>query len=150
MISGIHGKWGFSKGKATGVVCLLGFCASLLFATGSGLHWLELVDHFVANFGLVSIGLVECLLLGWVVKPVFLREHANKTSDILLGRWWDVLIRYVIPVVLTILLVGAIVNNIVDPYMGYPWWIILLGGIVPLAAIVIGSMILMKRRVKAA
>ena len=150
VISGIHGKWGFSKGKATGVVCLLGFCASLLFATGSGLHWLELVDHFVANFGLVSIGLVECLLLGWVVKPVFLREHANKTSDILLGRWWDLLIRYVIPVVLIILLVGAIVDNIVDPYMGYPWWIILLGGIVPLAAIVIGSIVLMKGRVKAA
>jgi NSS family neurotransmitter:Na+ symporter len=144
VISGIHRKWRFSKAKTTGVVCLLGFCASLLFATGSGLHWLELVDHFVANFGLVSIGLVECLLLGWVLKPVFLREHANKTSDILLGRWWDLLIRYVIPAVLIILLIGAIIDNIVSPYNGYPWWIILLGGCFPLAAIVIGSIVFMK------
>ena len=146
--SGIHDKWKISKAKATGIVCTFGFFASLIFATGGGLYWLEIVDHFIANFGLVVIGLVECLVLGWMYKIHKLREHANKTSDILIGKWWDILIKFVIPFVLCILLAVALVNNIINPYMGYPWWIITLGGVVPIVTIFLLSFVLMKIRGK--
>jgi NSS family neurotransmitter:Na+ symporter len=144
--SGIHGKWHMSKAKATGIMCIIGFIASLVFITGAGLHWLVIVDHFIASFGLVMIGLAECLILGWMYSLWKLREHANKTSEIFLGRWWDYLIKFVIPFILVILLIVAVVNNITNPYMGYPWWIILIGGLTPCLGIFLLAFVLMKIR----
>jgi NSS family neurotransmitter:Na+ symporter len=138
-------KWKISKAKATGIVCILGFFFSLIFTTGGGLYLLEIVDHFVTNFGLVTIGLMECLIFGWMFKLYRLREHANKTSEILLGRWWDVLIKIIIPAILILLLVVAIINNVTNnPYPDYPGWLVVLFGIGPLLTITILSFILMK------
>jgi len=142
--SGLHDKWKISKAKATAVMCTLGFFISLIFTTGGGSYWLDLLDHFVCNFGLVMIGLVECLILGWMYKIYKLREHANETSDLLLGKWWDILIKYVIPTVLSMLLAVAIIQNILTPYEGYPWWVIVAGGVAPLLIIFALSFVLMK------
>jgi NSS family neurotransmitter:Na+ symporter len=46
------------------------------------------------------MGLGECLALGWLWRIDTLRRHANSRSDWRLGRWWDYLIRLIIPVVL--------------------------------------------------
>ena len=144
MVSGLHGKFRITKAKATGFMCIIGFFISLLFATGSGLHWLDIVDHFIANFGLVMIGLVECLILGWMYKLSKLRKHANETSEIKIGKWWEYLIKYVIPFVLFLLLAIAIIDNITNPYLGYPWWVIILGGVTPCLAIFLLSFVFMK------
>jgi len=144
MVSGLHGKFRITKAKATGFMCIIGFFISLLFATGSGLHWLDIVDHFIANFGLVMIGLVECLILGWMYKLSKLRKHANETSEIKIGVWWEYLIKFVIPFVLFLLLAIAIIDNITNPYLGYPWWVIVLGGVTPCLAIFLLSFVFMK------
>jgi NSS family neurotransmitter:Na+ symporter len=146
VITGIHGKWRISKGKATAIICLAGFSASLLFTPGSGLHWLELVDHFIANFGLVLFGLVECLILGWFYTVSKFRKHANQTSEIIIGRWWDMLIKFVIPLVLIILLGVSIVENIIHPYNNYPPWVLIAGGVTPCLTIFLLSFVLMKLR----
>lgn len=142
--SGIHSKWKISKAKTTAIMCFFGFCLSLLFVGGNGLHLLDIVDHFVANFGLVMIGLVECLILGWVYTISKLRDHANETSDIKIGRWWEYLIKFVIPLVLFLLLIVSIVQNIADPYMRYPWWLIVSVGVIPLVIVFIVSFVLMR------
>lgn len=144
MVSGLHSKWRISKAKATGFMCIIGFFISLAFAFGSGLHWLEIVDHFIANFGLVVIGLVECLILGWMYQLSKLRKHANETSEIKIGKWWDYLIKYVIPFVLFLLLAIAVIDNITNPYLGYPWWVIVLGGVIPCLVIFLLSFVFMK------
>lgn len=149
IVSGIHGKWKISKARATGIMCIVGFLISLIFATGSGLYWLDIADHFIANFGLVMIGLVECLILGWMYKLSKLRDHANKTSELHLGRWWDYLIKFAIPFVLFILLAAAVINNIINPYLGYPWWIIVLGGVAPCLSIFLLSFVFMKIKKRA-
>jgi NSS family neurotransmitter:Na+ symporter len=146
--SGVHNKWKISKAKATAVICIFGFVVSLMFTAGNGLHLLELVDHFVANFGLVMIGLVECLILGWMYSLNKLREHANETSEIMIGRWWNYLIKFVIPTVLFMLLAMAIIQNIKDPYMGYPVWLIIIIGVAPLLIIFILSFVLMRIKAK--
>jgi NSS family neurotransmitter:Na+ symporter len=144
MISGLHTKWRISKTQATAIMCCIGFVFSLFFATGSGLHWLDIVDHFIANFGLVMIGLVECLILGWIYQVSKLRIHANDTSEIQIGKWWEYLIKFVIPFVLFILLVITIIDNISNPYLGYPWWVIVIGGVIPPLSIFLLSFVLMK------
>jgi NSS family neurotransmitter:Na+ symporter len=145
MSSSLNGKWKISKAKATAVMCSLGFLFSLFFATGGGTHLLEIVDHFITNFGLVTVGLLECIILGWMFKLRRLRDHANETSEIKIGRWWEILIKYVIPAVLVILLLVAIVQNVLNnPYPDYPTWVIIVAGISPLIIITVISFILMK------
>jgi NSS family neurotransmitter:Na+ symporter len=144
LITGVHSKWHLSKAKATALICLLGFIASLAFIPGSGLYWLEIVDNFIANFGLVLMGLIECLILGWAFHLPLLRDHANATSDIRIGRWWDILIKYIIPILLISLLALSLYDNITNPYMGYPEWVLIIGGIVPVAGIIVLSYLLMK------
>jgi NSS family neurotransmitter:Na+ symporter len=146
LIAGVHNKWKMTKAKATSILCLIGFLASLFFITGAGIHWLDIVDHFSANFSLVLVGLMECLLLGWVFKVSRIRDHANKTSDVKIGRWWDLLIKYLIPSLLTLLLVAAIYKNIVSPYQGYPWWVLIIGGVTPPLVIFLVSFVLMKSK----
>lgn len=141
----VNEKWKVSKAKATAIMCILGFIFSLIFATGGGIYLLEILDHFITNFGLVSIGLLECLIFGWIYRIYRLREHANETSEILLGKWWDILIKFIIPGILVILLVASIINNVIDnPYPSYPAWLIVLVGLVPLLIIVSLSFVLMK------
>ena len=138
-------KWKISKAKATALMCTLGFFVSLIFATGGGIHLLEILDHFVTNFGLVSIGLLECIMFGWLFRVYKLRRYANETSDIMLGRWWDILIKYIIPAILIILLIAAIIKNLLDnPYPSYPGWIVILAGVAPLLIITVLSFVLMK------
>jgi len=141
----VNSKWKISKIKATAIMCVLGFFFSLIFATGGGIYLLEILDHFVTNFGLVTIGLLECIVFGWLYRLYRLREHANKTSDIMLGRWWDILIKYIIPMILIFLLVFTIIQNVTNnPYPDYPGWLIFLMGISPLLIITVASFILMK------
>ena len=145
---GLHAKWKISKAKSTAIICTLGFLASLIFTTGSGLHWLDIVDHFIANFGLVIVGLIECIAFGYLFRLYRLREHANNVSDIKIGRWWDLLIKFVIPAILIILLSVSLLENITVPYMDYPHWTIIVGGVVPSLAIFILSFVLMRIRRK--
>lgn len=144
MISSMHGKWKISKVKSTALLCTLGFTISLFFAMGSGIYWLELIDRFIANFGLVVIGLAECLILGWIFKLSTLRNHANKTSEVKIGKWWDFLIRFIVPTVLIILIIASIINIIQNPPEGYPGWVIIAGGVLPLVIIFLLSFVLMK------
>jgi len=144
MVSSLHGKWKISKAKATAILCTLGFMISLFFAMGNGIYWLELIDHFIANFGLVMIGLVECLILGWMFRLSTLRDHVNKTSEVKIGRWWDFLIKFIVPGVLIVLLIAAIVNIIINPPEGYPGWIIVIGGVLPVVIIFLLSFVFMK------
>jgi NSS family neurotransmitter:Na+ symporter len=106
------------------------------------------LDNFIANFGLVLIGLVECIVIGWLYRTSKIREHANKTSEIMIGRWWDFLIKYVIPSVLLVLLVISIYDNIVNPYGNFATWVIIFGGFLPCVIIFLAAFILMKYKNK--
>ena len=144
--AGIFSKLKITKAQATGLICVAGFLSSLVFATGSGLYWLDLFDHFIANFGLVLIGLIECVILGYMYSLVKMRAHANKTSDFAIGVWWEYLIKFVIPIVLVVLLVMSVVENIQHPYMGFPWPVIIVGGVVPSIGIIVLSFFLVRLR----
>jgi NSS family neurotransmitter:Na+ symporter len=143
-----HSKWRISKSIVVGLICIIGLLLSLIFVTGNSYYLIDLVDHFVTNFGLVLIGLIECIILGWMFTISKLRDHANETSDIKIGRWWDILIKFVIPIVLTIILVIAVYENITKPFMNYPSWIIIVGGVIPIILLFIISFILMKFKTK--
>lgn len=111
-VSSMRDKFGWSRRKTITMVAIVGFAGSVCFALPHvvnsgleddgtlGLTLLDLVDHWVFSYGLLMIGLLECLFVGWIMGPDKIREHLNVNSRIKLGRWFDVLIKFVIPALL--------------------------------------------------
>ncbi len=109
-------------------VCILGFLGSLVFTTQAGLLWLDIVDHFLTHYGLVVVGILECLVVGWLFRLKVLRAHVNRISSLKLGPWWDALIKVFVPLVLGTILAGDLYSELRAPYGGYSWTAILLIG----------------------
>jgi NSS family neurotransmitter:Na+ symporter len=109
-------------------VCVFGFISGVVYTTIAGLYYLDIVDHFITNYGLVFVGLLEAIAVGWIYGAEKLRNYINEVSDIKIGVWWNALIRWIIPVLLIILLISSLIRDIKNPYEGYPQSIILVLG----------------------
>ena len=114
--SGIQDKFGWSKTKTAAVLCTIGAAGSVWFATKAGINWLDITDHWVSeSYGLVIIGLLECLLVGWFYKLSKLREEINSVSEVRLGRWWDVFVKFLTPAILIVILIQVTLENVAPP-----------------------------------
>jgi neurotransmitter:Na+ symporter, NSS family len=119
--SSVMDKFKVEKKKLVTVICFLGLLGSVVFTTRGGLYWLDIVDHFLTHYGLVVVGIAECILLGWILDIEVLRSHVNRVSPIKLGRWWNFLVKFFVPVVLSVIVAGDIYTEFVNPYEGYHW-----------------------------
>lgn len=120
-VAGVIDKFGWTRQKALNICMGVAFVISLLFVTGGGLYLLDIVDYFINNFGIVVCGLIEVILVGWFFNLESMREHANRFSDFAIGSWWNIMIRFVTPLVLGYMTIMTFVENIQKPYEGYPW-----------------------------
>ena len=101
---------------------IIGFLGGIVFATGGGLFWMDIVDHFLNHYGLVVVGILECILIGWIFKASKLREYINHIcSGFSIGSWWDFSIKFLTPILLMIILFSDLIGDISHPYEGYPW-----------------------------
>ncbi len=114
-------KFGVSRQKLVTFISVLGFLGSIVFTTQAGLLWLDIVDHFITHYGLVSVGILECVLIGWLFQLPKLRAHINQVSSIQLGIWWDALIKVFIPLALLVILAGDLYSEFSKPYGDYSW-----------------------------
>ena len=78
---------------------------------------LDIADHFITNYGLVLGGLLECIIIGWILKTTVLREHINRYG-IGLHKTWDFFIKYTTPAVLLYLLYLSCQGDLTDNYGG--------------------------------
>ena len=120
-VSALVDKFGFKRQSLIVVVSVLGLIGSLIFTTQAGLYWLDIVDHFLTHYGLVVVGIAECILAGWLFDFDILRQHVNKISSIKMGRWWNVVVKFFIPFVLLVILIIDIYQEITTPYENYSW-----------------------------
>lgn len=113
------------------VTTLLCFAVGLVFTTKGGLYYLDIVDHFVVNYSIVIIGILEAILIGYLFKAVTMRKWINTLSDFKLGAWWDFSIKIITPLFLAILLGMNIYREVLTPYEGYPLWALIGIGVIP-------------------
>ncbi len=144
MANGLIDKFGWKHQKAILVIAFGGFLIGLLFTTQGGIFWLDIVDRWIEFFGLSAIVLLECFLIGWLGKSSSLRKYANSYSDVKFARWWDLLIKFLIPAVLIALIISDGLNLYRNGYEGYPTKALIIGGwipvfLLPVIAILIGS-----------
>jgi len=119
------------------LICGAALAIGTLFTTQAGLFFLDLFDHFITNYNLIAVGLIEVLLAGWVYGAERLRHSINAVSDWPLGRWWTIAIRYVIPTSLSALLVAQLHRDLSAPYEDYPAWALGLGWTAAIAPLLV-------------
>ncbi|MGK0182357.1 MAG: NSS family neurotransmitter:Na+ symporter, partial [Halioglobus sp.] len=113
-----------SKPRIAMFVCTWSFCCGIIYSTNAGLYFLDVIDHFVVEFGLVFLGLLQCLAVGWGYGANKLRLEFNAMGNSQLGIWWTYAIKYVIPITLTVLLVEQSLVEASANYGGFPSWAI--------------------------
>jgi NSS family neurotransmitter:Na+ symporter len=132
-------KLDWPRGRTVSFLCGLGMVASLAFATGGGLLLLDIVDHFINQYGIVFGGLLEIIFLAWFTRLEEVREHINRVSDFRLGRWWSWCLMVVTPLVLGVMGVSNLVGDLAAPYGGYPQAALAAFGWALVAAIALGG-----------
>ncbi len=127
-VSAMIDKFGFRRGAIITLLSVLGFLCSIIFTTQAGLLWIDIVDHFITQYGLVVVGIAECILVAWFSDIKLLRRHINSISSIKLGGYWNAAIKYFIPFVLGSILIGDLYTELRQAYGGYSWVSIILIG----------------------
>ncbi len=128
-----------STRKVAFLLSLVGIISGIVFTTTGGLYFLDIVDHFVVNYGLVVIGILEALTVGWLWKEKELENFINERSKLKIGKKWNMSIRYIIPLFLGWLLIWNTVNELRVPYGEYPTWALLCIGVLPLLLVPVVS-----------
>lgn len=119
MSSALIDKFNIHRGKTVSGLCIVGFLGSLLFTTQGGLYLLDIVDHFLNQYGLVLAGLLECIIVGWILKAKVLRHHVNAVSKWKINKVWDIFIKFVIPAFLLVMVGKEFLGEYYEPYGGY-------------------------------
>jgi len=137
--SSIIDKWKVSHLKANISVSAIAFIIGLIFCTGAGLYWLDILDHFLNYIALGVSCLLACMFIGWFYGAGRIREYVNSISEFSIGKWWEISIKYFTPVLLILLLSGELIDRFGGSYENYgrlpellAGWFVL--GIIPLAA----------------
>lgn len=141
-IAAVREKFNLTRQKAVNYVCGLGFLVSLIYTTHAGLGYLDIVDRFINTYSIVLAGLVEIILLGWFFKLKTQREYANRLSDIKLGSWWEICLKWITPIILGAMSLYNFYEELfVSPYGGGDYTtgqLIAFGWSVALAALILG------------
>lgn len=128
--SGLMDKFGLSRTKTVTLLCVIGFLGGLIYCTGAGLFWLDIVDHFIMGYAAVPLAIVECVVFGWLIRGAvkkkrargadFLLMHINDVSDRKIRAWWVWVVRIVIPASLFTITVLGLIELFSEGYEGYP------------------------------
>ena len=122
---------GVSTKKVMLIITSIIFVFSIPFATKAGLYYLDILDHFVVNYAFVTVGILEALVVGWFWKGNDLLDFINENSKFKMGTGWNIAIKFVIPIFLTVLLVTNLITEFKAPYEGYPTWALIYVGALP-------------------
>ncbi len=124
IVTAMIDKFGWKRRSTLFVAGAVGLFGSLVFAmpvvidrgltsNGTfGLSMLDLIDHWAFGYGLLIVGLIECLLIGWKLPVSRLREALNEYGPVKLPRQFDWLIKYIIPFGLILILGSSALEEI--------------------------------------
>ncbi len=120
-VAGVREKFRLSRTAAVNLTCGLTALVSILYVTRGGLYYLDTVDRFVNNFGLIFAGLAEVILIAWIARQIGpLQAHINQGSYLRVGWWWTISLMVVTPVLLSVMAAINLYQEITNRYEDYP------------------------------
>lgn len=108
----ISDKFNLNKRKTTLSLCVIGGVLGLIFITGAGLAWLDIVDNFINSYTLILTGILEVIVVGWCFKTSKVLDEINRnTNKFKMPAWWfGISIKFIAPVILSILFIWNLVT----------------------------------------
>ncbi len=146
VVAAISDKFACSHRRAVAIVCIPSIILSTAFTTQGGLLLLDIVDHFVNNFGIIFCGLIEIILLSWLCRLEVIRKHINEISDFKVGAWWTFCLRFITPVVLGYMSICNVIGDMSANYGGYSTDAILTFGWMVIGLTILLALLLQKKR----
>jgi len=116
--------------KSVLILLSLVFLGAIPYVLGAWSYYLQITDHFVGWYIFMLIGILESLLVGFILWFWKIRDWINECSAIKFGKW---LKRYFwfIPVVLIFIFVSALWQEWFG-YKDFPFVYVIIFGIIPL------------------
>ena len=144
-IAAFQDKLGWSHKKA---VSIIGggsaIVSTLMFSTHSAITFVDIIDYFANNIGIVGGGLLSIILVSWFKRPLLkeLQQHINQYSSLKLGKGWDFMLTVVTPLSLVIALALTLKAVFMEGYGDYPLSTLLMVGGGSILVLVLGAVIL--------
>jgi len=114
IVAGLHDRYSWiTRGKVTAVMCA--FCCVVgivVFGNKAGLNWLDIFDHWANDYGLAIVGLLQCLIIGYLYDTDELRDYINEVSEIKLWGWWELCVKLLAPAALVYLLASQFIAEL--------------------------------------
>ncbi|MFW1754390.1 sodium-dependent transporter [Acinetobacter wanghuae] len=143
-IAAFQDKLGWSLKKSVTIVAgSSAVVSTLLFSSHSAITFVDIIDYFANNIGIVGGGLLSIILVSWFRRPLLkqLKDHVNQYASLKLGRSWDFLLTVVTPLSLIVALGLTIKSIVSEGYGDYSASILWLVGGGTLAFFVLGAVI---------
>ncbi len=109
-------KFGWSHIRSNLTVGITGFLLCMPYVFGAGIHWLDITDRFINHFGLTLVVLGECIFVGWYFKAKRMRAFINSRSNLKIGVFWDIIIKFILPISILTMIVFEVIARIKGPY----------------------------------
>ncbi|WP_313407126.1 sodium-dependent transporter [Aeromicrobium sp.] len=144
VVSAVRDKFDLSRPVAAAVVSIPAAAISLVFfSTASGLYVLDILDHFINQFGILLVAMVSMVVVAWSLRALpQLADHMNRHGSIKLLLWWRLLVGGVVPIALAYLAFDSFRAVVETPYGGYPTWMIALFGWGAAASVMVAGYLL--------
>lgn len=122
IVSSIMDRFGFSRKKSALIVLVYGLVLGAVICLGYNLFYfelklpngataqiLDLFDYISNNILMPLVALLTCILIGWIAKPKTVIDEVTKNGE-KFGRKviYNVMIKFVAPIMLFILLLQAV------------------------------------------
>lgn len=143
-IAAFQDKLGWSRKRAVTIIAGgSAIVSTLLFSTHSAITFVDIIDYFANNIGIVGGGLLSIILVTWFRRPLLkeLQQHVNQYSSIKLGWGWNILLTIVTPLSLLVALALTLKSIFAEGYGGYPLHILLIVGGGTVALFIIGAVL---------
>lgn len=144
-IAAFQDKLGWSRKRAVTIIAGgSAIVSTLLFSTHSAITFVDIIDYFANNIGIVGGGLLSIILVTWFRRPLLkeLQQHVNQYSSIKLGLGWNILLTIVTPLSLLVALALTLKSIFAEGYGGYPLHILLTVGGGTVGLFIIGAVLL--------
>lgn len=143
-IAAFQDKLGWSRKRAVTIIAGgSAIVSTILFSTHSAITFVDIIDYFANNIGIVGGGLLSIILVTWFRRPLLkeLQQHVNQYSSIKLGWGWNILLTIVTPLSLLVALALTLKSIFAEGYGGYPLHILLTVGGGTVALFIIGAVL---------
>ncbi|MCR5705611.1 MAG: sodium-dependent transporter [Acholeplasmatales bacterium] len=104
-------KFKLPKRKTTLYIAIIAAIISIVYTTGAGIGYLDIVDNWTNQYTLIIIGVLETIVVGWLFNTNKVLTEINKnTKKFKMPKWWfNISIKFIAPAALTFLFIWQFV-----------------------------------------